>query len=59
MSVGWIDLGHRRLGSSGRLPVGEPVSQMVIGIRLAVCVDPDGLGISFAQPIAQEATGPA
>jgi lactoylglutathione lyase len=28
------------------------------GIRLAVCVDPDGLGISFAEPIAREGSGP-
>jgi lactoylglutathione lyase len=29
------------------------------GIRLAVCTDPDGLTISFAEPMAREATGPA
>jgi hypothetical protein len=29
------------------------------GIQLAVCVDPDGLAISFAEPLPREATGPA
>jgi hypothetical protein len=27
------------------------------GIRLAVCTDPDSLTISFAEPMAREATG--
>jgi predicted enzyme related to lactoylglutathione lyase len=36
-----------------------PTEQVNEGIRLAVCIDPDGLTISFAEPIARESTGPA
>jgi lactoylglutathione lyase len=36
-----------------------PTEQANEGIRLAVCIDPDGLAISFAEPIAREGTGPA
>jgi lactoylglutathione lyase len=36
-----------------------PTEQANEGIRLAVCVDPDGLAISFAEPLAPRATGPA
>jgi lactoylglutathione lyase len=32
-----------------------PIEQPNEGIRLAVCVDPDGLSISFAEPMAREA----
>ena len=32
-----------------------PTEQVNEGIRLAVCVDPDGLGISFAEPLPREA----
>jgi lactoylglutathione lyase len=33
-----------------------PTEQPNEGIRLAVCVDPDGLTISFAEPLAREAS---
>jgi hypothetical protein len=36
-----------------------PTDQPKEGIRLAVCTDPDGLTISFTEPMAREATGPA
>ena len=36
-----------------------PTDQPKEGIRLAVCTDPDGLTISFAEPMASEATGSA
>jgi lactoylglutathione lyase len=36
-----------------------PTEQANEGIRLAVCTDPDGLAISFAEPMAREATRPA
>lgn len=36
-----------------------PTDQPTEGIRLAVCVDPDGLPISFAEPLPTEATGTA
>ena len=35
-----------------------PTEQANEGIRLAVCIDPDGLPISFAEPMAREATRP-
>jgi hypothetical protein len=33
-----------------------PSEQANEGIRLAVCVDPDGLAVSFAETIAREAS---
>jgi lactoylglutathione lyase len=36
-----------------------PTEQPMEGIRLAVCTDPDGLTVSFAEPMAREATSPA
>jgi predicted enzyme related to lactoylglutathione lyase len=35
-----------------------PTDQPKEGIRLAVCLDPDGLTLSFAEPLAREATAP-
>jgi lactoylglutathione lyase len=35
-----------------------PTVQADEGIRLAVCIDPDGLAISFAEPMARKAAGP-
>jgi lactoylglutathione lyase len=46
----------RRRGARFVMP---PTEQPDEGIRLAVCIDPDGLPISFAEPMAREATGPA
>jgi lactoylglutathione lyase len=36
-----------------------PTEQPNEGIRLAGCVDPDGLAISFAEPLPREAPSPA
>ena len=48
----WAELEAR----GARFVVG-PTDQPGEGIRLAVCVDPDGLAISFAEAIAREAGG--
>ena len=55
------DLNHTyaELGERGARFVMPPTEQANEGIWLAVCVDPDGLAISFAEPMAREATGPA
>jgi len=45
------------LKSRGARFVMEPTEQPNEGIRLAVCLDPDGLAVSFAEPIGREATG--
>ncbi|HXY36675.1 MAG TPA: VOC family protein [Planctomycetaceae bacterium] len=45
----------RKRGANFVMP---PTERGDEGIRLAVCVDPDGLGISFAEPLARETTGP-
>lgn len=50
-SVADLDATHAELKGRGVPFVMPPVSQPAEGIRLAVCVDPDGLAISFAQPI--------
>jgi lactoylglutathione lyase len=47
------------LSKRGARFVVPPTEQPNEGIRLAVCIDPDGLAISFAEMIAREATGPA
>jgi lactoylglutathione lyase len=39
------------LGARGAQFVMPPTDQPKEGIRLAVCVDPDGLSISFAEPL--------
>ena len=44
---------HRELTARGVHFVLAPTEQVNEGIRLAVCVDPDGLGISFAEPLKQ------
>jgi lactoylglutathione lyase len=54
-SVGFsvTDLGatYRELAARGAPFVMPPTEQVNEGIRLAVCTDPDGLGISFAEPL--------
>jgi lactoylglutathione lyase len=52
-----IDLGatYAELQSRGARFVMPPTMQPEEGILLAVCIDPDGLGISFAQAIARDA----
>ncbi len=54
-----LDSTYAALCERGARFVMPPTERAKEGIRLAVCVDPDGLGISFAQPMAREATGPA
>jgi lactoylglutathione lyase len=46
---------HRELAARGAQFVREPTEQANEGIRLAVCVDPDGLPIAFAEPLTREA----
>jgi lactoylglutathione lyase len=50
---------YAELRERGARFVMPPTERANEGIRLAVCVDPDGLGISFAEPMAREATVPA
>jgi len=50
---------YAELRERGANFVVPPTEQANEGIRLAVCIDPDGLAISFAEPMAREATGPA
>jgi lactoylglutathione lyase len=50
-SVDDLDAAVTDLQSRGARFVMPPTDQPNEGIRLAVCVDPDGLAISFAQPI--------
>jgi lactoylglutathione lyase len=58
-SVPDLDSAYAELRERGARFVMPPTDQPNEGIRLAVCVDPDGLGISFAQTLARNATGPA
>ena len=53
-SVEDLDAAVEALKSRGAYFVMGPTDQPEEGIRLAVCVDPDGLAISFAQMIARE-----
>ena len=46
---------HRELAARGAQFVRAPTEQANEGIRLAVCVDPDGLPIAFAEPLTREA----
>ena len=50
---------YAELRDRGARFVMPPTEQANEGIRLAVCIDPDGLAISFAEPLAREASGPA
>jgi lactoylglutathione lyase len=50
---------YAQLRERGARFVMPPTEQPNEGIRLAVCLDPDGLTISFAEPMAREAPGPA
>ena len=45
---------HRQLTARGARFVMPPTEKQNEGIRLAVCLDPDGLGISFAEPLSRE-----
>jgi lactoylglutathione lyase len=44
---------HRELAARGAHFVLAPTEQVNEGIRLAVCVDPDDLAISFAEPLTR------
>ena len=46
---------HRELAARGAQFIRAPTEQANEGIRLAVCVDPDGLAIAFAQPLSRMA----
>jgi lactoylglutathione lyase len=52
-SVEDLDATHRELAARGARFVVAPTEQPNEGIRLAVCADPDGLGISFAEPLTR------
>lgn len=51
-SVSELDDIYARLRERGVRFVVPPTEQAAEGIRMAVCTDPDGLVISFAQPAA-------
>ena len=52
-SVTDIDVVFTELKKRGARFVMPPTEQTSEGIRLAVCLDPDGLPVSFAQPLAR------
>ncbi|HEY2346954.1 MAG TPA: VOC family protein [Xanthomonadaceae bacterium] len=54
-SVADLDATVAQLQARGATFVMPPMDQPGEGIRLAVCIDPDGLAISFAQALAQPA----
>jgi len=54
-SVSDLNRTYSELRGRGVHFVMPPTEQPNEGIRLAVCIDPDGLGISFAEPMAREA----
>lgn len=53
-SVPDIDATFEQLKARGAFFVMPPQDQAAEGIRLAVCIDPDGLAVSFAQTLATE-----
>jgi lactoylglutathione lyase len=53
-SVADLAATHRQLAARGAHFVLAPTEQVNEDIRLAVCVDPDGLAISFAEPLTRE-----
>jgi lactoylglutathione lyase len=59
LSVPDLSSTYAELRERGAHFVMPPTEQTNEGIWLAVCVDPDGLPISFAEPLAREETGPA
>ena len=56
-SVPDLNRTYAELRERGAHFVMPPTEQVNEGIRLAVCIDPDGLPISFAETMAREATG--
>jgi lactoylglutathione lyase len=57
-SVTDLNATYTELRARGAHFVLLPTDQPNEGIRLAACIDPDGLSISFAEPLAREAKGP-
>ena len=55
-NVADVDKTYEELKTKGIKFVMPPTQREGEGIKLAVCVDPDGLPIAFAQTIAQGAT---
>jgi lactoylglutathione lyase len=53
-SVEDLEAIHRELAARGAQFILAPTEQVNEGIRLAVCADPDGLAISFAEPLRHE-----
>ena len=53
-SVESLDAAYARLVSNGAHFVMAPTARPEEGIRLAVCVDPDGLAISLAEPLGRD-----
>jgi lactoylglutathione lyase len=58
-SVPDLNRTYAELCERGARFVMPPTEQANEGIRLAVCIDPDGLAISFAEPMKRDTTGPA
>ena len=52
-----VDKTYEELKAKGARFVMPPTQREGEGIKLAVCIDPDGLPIAFAQQIAQPAAG--
>jgi lactoylglutathione lyase len=53
-SVENLEVTYRELTGRGARFILPPTEQTAEGIRLAVCADPDGLAISFAEPLPRE-----
>jgi lactoylglutathione lyase len=58
-SVSDLNRTFAELRDRGARFVQPPTDRPNEGIRLAVCLDPDGLAISFAETLAGQAAGPA
>jgi lactoylglutathione lyase len=56
-NVADVDQTYEELKAKGVRFVMPPTQREGEGIKLAVCIDPDGLPIAFAQAIAQAAEG--
>jgi predicted enzyme related to lactoylglutathione lyase len=54
-SVADLAATYRELAARGAQFIRTPTEQANEGIRLAVCIDPDGLPIAFAEPLTREA----
>lgn len=53
-SVADLDATYAELQKRGARFAMPPTDQTKEGIRLAVCLDPDGLAVTFAQPLARK-----